>query len=86
MVEPGSAQVFVDGSYVGTADEFDGTRRTLMLDPGAHSIELSESGYETMRFQVMPDASQPIVYRRALTRVAPRFHQKKHTPDDSTPR
>ncbi len=71
VVQPGSAEVRVDGYYVGTADEFDGTRRTLMLDPGPHTIELSETGYETMRFQVMADASQPIVYRRELTRVAP---------------
>jgi hypothetical protein len=71
VVEPGTAQVLVDGYYVGTADDFDGTRRTLMLDAGAHNVEISESGYETMRFQVLANASQPIVYRRQLTRTVP---------------
>ena len=70
VVQPGSAQVRVDGYYVGTADEFDGTQRTLMLDAGPHTIELSENGFEAMRFQVMADARQPIVYRRELSRVA----------------
>ena len=61
----------MDGYYVGTADEFDGNPRTLMLDAGPHTIELSENGFEPMRFQVMADASQPIVYRRELSQAAP---------------
>ena len=38
-VQPGSAQVWVDGYYAGSADDFSGSPRTLALDAGPHTIE-----------------------------------------------
>jgi hypothetical protein len=69
-VQPGSAQVWVDGYYVGSADDFDGSPRTLALDAGPHTIELDEPAHETVRFEVKTVSNEPIIYRRALTRVS----------------
>ena len=44
-VSPEKAQVFVDGQYVGTADDFDGYPRFLSLDPGEHTITFQAEGH-----------------------------------------
>jgi hypothetical protein len=69
-VQPGSAQVWVDGYYAGAADDFDGSPRTLALDAGPHTIELDEPAHETVRFDVKTISNEPIIYRRELTRVS----------------
>jgi hypothetical protein len=69
-VQPGSAQVWVDGYYAGSADDFNGSPRTLALDAGPHTIELDEPAHETVRFEVKTVSNEPIVYRRELTRVS----------------
>jgi hypothetical protein len=69
-VQPGSAQVWVDGYYAGSADDFNGSPRTLALDVGPHTIELDEPAHETVRFDVRTVSNEPIVYRRELTRVS----------------
>lgn len=69
-VQPGSAQVWVDGYYAGSADDFSGSPRTLALDAGPHTIELDEPAHETVRFEVKTVSNEPIIYRRALTRVS----------------
>ena len=37
---PRDAQVFVDGTYAGVVDDFDGTFQHLDLEPGSHAIEI----------------------------------------------
>lgn len=69
QVKPGSAQVFVDNYYVGTADDFSGGQSSLSLDAGPHTVELDEPAHETVRFDVMAAPNQPVVYRRELTPV-----------------
>jgi hypothetical protein len=69
-VQPGSAQVWVDGYYAGSADDFNGSPRTLALDAGPHTIELDEPAHETVRFDVKTVSNEPIVYRRELARVS----------------
>jgi PEGA domain len=70
-VQPGSAQVFVDGYYVGTPDDLNASRGELALEPGPHSISLDAPGYEAVSFNVKVAPEQPVVYRRALTSIAP---------------
>ena len=41
---PRNAEVYVDGSYVGIVDDFDGAFQRLELEPGAHSIEIRAPG------------------------------------------
>jgi hypothetical protein len=44
-VEPEEAEVYVDGSWVGTADDFDGYPGYLALPPGRHTLEFRLEGY-----------------------------------------
>jgi hypothetical protein len=84
-VQPAGAQVFVDGYYAGTADDFDGNPGALVLDTGAHIIELDDPSYQTVRFDVRIDANQSIVYRRELTPVTPTITAPSTAPTNSTP-
>jgi len=46
-VKPREAQVFVDGYYVGIADQFDGVFQRLDMQPGGHEIAIYLPGYRT---------------------------------------
>jgi hypothetical protein len=63
---PDAAQVFVDGNYVGLADEFRPDEHTLDLRAGAHSIELRAPGYETVTFNVMIESNRLVRYRGSM--------------------
>lgn len=84
-VQPAAAQVFVDGYYAGTADDFDGNPGALVLDTGAHIIELDDPSYQTVRFDVRIDANQSIVYRRELTPLTPAITAPPAAPANYTP-
>jgi len=58
-----SAQVFIDGFYVGTTD-VEGT--AFELEPGPHRVELKATGYEAIGFDVRIVAQQSITYRDTL--------------------
>lgn len=45
---PKQAEVFVDGYYAGTADDFDGVFKRLHTTPGGHAITLYLEGYRTV--------------------------------------
>ena len=47
QVEPKEAEVFVDGGYAGTVDDFDGIFQRLHLEPGEHEVALYLTGYRT---------------------------------------
>jgi len=70
-VQPARAQVLVDGYYAGTVDDFDGNPGALVLETGAHIIELDDPSYQSVRFDVRIDANQSIVYRRELSPISP---------------
>lgn len=44
-VEPDEARVYVDGRYVGTADDYDGFPRKLRVAPGTHRVTFRLRGY-----------------------------------------
>ena len=64
-VNPGSAQVFVDGYYFGTVDDID-KRRGLVLGEGPHRIELRRSGYDPELVDVRVVANDVVTYRGTL--------------------
>jgi hypothetical protein len=66
QVEPGTAQVFVDGYYVGTPDDLNAKRDGLVLETGAHKVDINAIGYESVGFDVKISPNQSIVYRRVL--------------------
>jgi hypothetical protein len=84
-VQPARAQVFVDGYYAGTADDFDGNPGALVLDTGAHIIELDDPSYLSVRFDVRIDTNQSIVYRRELSPISPAITAPPAAPINSTP-
>jgi len=67
-ITPSTAEVFVDGSYVGTTSEFTPLTQPLGLTPGRHRIEIRAPGYRTMDFDVDIVAGQVIPYQGALQR------------------
>jgi PEGA domain-containing protein len=68
-VEPATAQVYVDGFYMGTVDDFNGSGQDVSLEAGPHRIEIRAPGYETLTFDVKTDPSRTITYRGALRPV-----------------
>ena len=51
-VTPRDAQVYVDGYYVGTVDDFDGVFQRLHVRSGEHTLEIFKEGYRTIRERV----------------------------------
>jgi hypothetical protein len=47
-----NAQVFVDGSYAGIVDDFDGSFQRLDLEGGSHSIEIRGPGVPPLTYDV----------------------------------
>jgi hypothetical protein len=69
-VSPLSAEVRVDGFYVGTVADFQD--RGLWLETGPRRIELRADGYEDVTFDVRIVEDQTVNYRRDLARAAAR--------------
>ena len=64
---PGTAQVFVDGNYVGIADDFGINGRALELAAGSHEVELRAPGYAATTFDVAIVPDQVRRYRGDLS-------------------
>ncbi len=62
------AQVYVDGYFAGTVDDFDGAFQAIRLAPGAYRIDIVAPGYETLTFDVRVTPGQKIRYRGELYR------------------
>ena len=59
-------QIYVDGYYVGMLSDVSGE---LTLDTGAHTLELREDGYESLRVDVQISTDGLITYRGELKPV-----------------
>lgn len=62
-VDHRDAEVFVDGYYAGTVDDFDGMFQELRLDDGGYRIEIRKPGFETLVFDVRIQPGRTITYR-----------------------
>jgi hypothetical protein len=67
---PGSAQVYIDGRYVGVIDDFGMSGHALDLDEGLHRVELRATGYATLSFDINIAANQTTRYRGDLPRLS----------------
>jgi hypothetical protein len=65
-IGPYDADVFVDGSYAGHVEDFDGSRQPLTLVPGTHRIEVQAPGFVPLVFDVTVQPGQVIPYRGDL--------------------
>jgi hypothetical protein len=68
QISPSNAQLIVDGTPVGTVDQFTPTTQPLGLGVGRHQIEVRASGYRTMSFEVDIVAGHVIPYQGTLER------------------
>ena len=60
-VQPGSAEVVVDGKSMGKARQYDGTSAVLKLAPGTHTILLKAEGYEDYQTSVYLSDTEELV-------------------------
>lgn len=74
-VSPESARVYLDGQYVGTADDFDGYPDYLYLKAGRYRLEFRLEGYETRTISVdaRPGTKLDVGDRLAKIPGAPRY-------------
>ncbi len=74
-VSPESARVYLDGQYIGTADDFDGYPDYLYLRRGHYRLEFRLDGFETRTIDVDARPGVKIDVDDKLARVpgAPRY-------------
>ena len=65
-MSPYDADVYVDGTYAGRVEDFDGSTEPLTLVPGTHRIEVQAPGFVPLTFDVGVQAGQVIPYRGDL--------------------
>jgi hypothetical protein len=65
-VRPNNAQVFIDGAYAGTVDEFDGAFQSLRLEGGDYQVEIVAPGYEPLDFDVRITPGEKTTYQGDL--------------------
>ncbi|MGO9589115.1 MAG: PEGA domain-containing protein [Candidatus Acidiferrales bacterium] len=65
-VSPDRAAVFVDGAYAGTAHEFGGIGRAMLVKPGKHHIKIDLPGYRTFDTEVSLLPNQKITIKTKL--------------------
>jgi hypothetical protein len=68
-IKPSNAEVYVDGYYAGTVDDFDGIFQRLHLESGPHRIEIRALGYETLNFDVMISVDRTTTYEAVMKPV-----------------
>jgi PEGA domain len=65
-IRPTSAQVYVDGYYAGTVDEYDGHFHHLDLPAGPHHVEVRALGYQPLTIDVNIHAHQTMDYKGVM--------------------
>jgi hypothetical protein len=65
-LQPSTAQMYVDGFYVGTVEDFSGARAGLNLLPGWHRLEFRAPGYLTPAINVTIDTDRTTTYQGEL--------------------
>jgi PEGA domain len=68
-IDPRSAQVYVDGYFVGVVDSFDGVFQKLGLEGGGHKVELKADGYEPLEFEVLITPGETVTYKGEMKRI-----------------
>jgi len=80
QVSPNQTQVFVDGYYVGLADEFDGTMQRLRVEAGEHELELYLDGYRTVRTHVLFRREGTVTIKQVMQPLAAGETSERPTP------
>lgn len=62
-INPSTAAVIIDGTYVGRVSDLGPTTQPMGLKPGRHRVEIRAAGYETMTFEADIVAGQVLPYK-----------------------
>lgn len=71
-VSPEAAEVWLDGVYIGTADDFDGYPDYLYLKPGSYRLEFRYQGYETYSINLDARSGQKVNLDKDMPELASR--------------
>jgi len=80
-VRPSRAAVFIDGRFIGHADEFDGLGRGLLVTPEKHRVRIALPGYQTFETDVMVRPHQKLkieteLVKGSITQAGPLISEK----------
>ena len=71
-VQPWRAEVYVDGNYAGSVQDFGGYYRPLELIPGPHAITIVAPDFDPLMFDVVIVPGRTTTYRGTLSRASGR--------------
>jgi hypothetical protein len=71
QVSPRETEVFVDGYYAGTVDDFDGVFQRLRLEPGEHDVELFLSGHRSFQQKLYLQPGRTFSVRHSMEPLGP---------------
>jgi hypothetical protein len=74
-ISPEEAQVYLDGRYIGTADDFDGNPDYLYLQPGRYRIEFRLEGFETLTRQIEARPGMKLDFTDKLRKIPGARHR-----------
>ncbi len=71
QVAPKAAEVYVDGYYAGTVDDYDGAFQRLRLESGGHELMIWADGFRTVRLKILLQPNQTFTVRQNLQPLQP---------------
>jgi len=71
QVTPRQTEVFIDGYYAGTVDDFDGTFQRLNVQPGNHELELYLPGYHSVQQSLLLQPGKTTNVKMGMQPLAP---------------
>jgi hypothetical protein len=69
-VKPKNAEVYVDGYYAGTVDDFSGTFKHLNILPGEHDLTLYLDGYRTAKQHLRLTSDKTLKVKYTMEKLA----------------
>ncbi len=70
QVSPRETEVFIDGYYAGTVDDFDGVFQRLHIEPGDHDVELYLSGHRSVQQKIYLQSGKTFSVRQTMEPIA----------------
>jgi hypothetical protein len=71
QVSPRETEVFIDGYYAGTVDDFDGVFQRLHLEPGDHDLELFLGGHRSFQQKIFLQRGRTFNVRHGMEPLGP---------------
>lgn len=67
-VKPSNGNVYLDGTFMGVVDQFDGLTDHLAVPVGHHELEIRADGYETLTLPVDVQPDKTVTVRGSLSK------------------